>query len=555
MIRKQLVAGLVLLFSMSLAFAAEGSSHAGWISVLPPLAAIAIALVFRQIIPALFVALWIGAWALHDLSFSGIWVGLLDTIQIYVVGAIADTDHVSIIVFSMMIGGMVGIISRNGGMQGIVNYLVRWANNARRASISTGLMGLAIFFDDYANTLVVGNTMRPVTDRLRVSREKLAYIVDSTAAPVACLAFITTWIGYEIGLIDEAMKSIGADLDPYAVFLSSVPYSFYPIMAIAFVFFNAFLRKDFGPMYQAEVKMIQQGKTADEAVESNDMVSEEIIQPIEGKPQRAINALIPIIVLIGGVIIGIYATGYKEGSNLREIVSDANSYKALLWGSLLSVLTAVFLSVIQGIMSLKEATDAWFKGARSLLMAMLILVLAWSLSKVTDGLGTANYLVSLLGDSLNPGVVPTLVFLLAAATAFSTGSSWATMAILMPLVIPLTWAVIGGQDASTTQMHIVYSAVSAVLAGSVWGDHCSPISDTTILSSMASGCDHIEHVRTQLPYALLVGLVALGVGTLPAGFGVPWWICLIAGLGILFGILRIAGQSLPDAQQPQTEQN
>jgi Na+/H+ antiporter NhaC len=259
----------------------------------------------------------------------------------------------------------------------------------------------------------------------------------------------------------------------------------------------------------------------------------------EGRPVRAINALVPLSVLIFGVIFGLYATG--TGDSIRDIIGTADSNTALMWASLLGTVAAVVLTIGQRILTLTEIVDAWYAGLKQMLFAMIILVLAWSLAAVSGGLQTAGYLVSILGDSLVPGLLPSLVFVLAGATAFATGSSWATMGILMPLVVPLVWAVLsvaGAQD----QLHILYSSVSCVLAGAVLGDHCSPISDTTILSSMASGCDHIEHVRTQLPYALMVGAVAIVMGTLPSGFGMPWWLGMLAGAATICAVARYIGK-------------
>ena len=524
----------------------------GWLSILPPLLAIAIALVFKRVIPALFLGIWIGAWTAVGGVF-GWWPGLLSAFQVYILGALANTDHAAIILFSLMIGGMVGIISKNGGTQGVVNLIIRWASTARKGQLATGALGLAIFFDDYANTLVVGNTMRPVTDRLRISREKLAYIVDSTAAPVACLAFVTTWIGYEVGLIGTAVAQIdGFNESAYGVFLSSIPYSFYPMFAIFFVFAIANSRRDFGPMLQAEVRARTTGQVLGPGAKVDEAAVEgKELAPKEGKPERAINAILPVAVLVFAVLGSLYVTGAEaagSGAGLRDIIGEADSYKALMWASLLGVLVAAVLSIGQRILTLDETIDAWYAGLKSMLIAMIILVLAWALSSITDVLHTADFLIQYLGDWLVPGVVPTLVFLLAAATAFATGSSWGTMGILMPLVLPLAWAVLQADGLHTEEEYyrIIYSSASAVLAGSVWGDHCSPISDTTILSSMASGCDHIEHVRTQLPYAFSVGVVAILVGTLPTGFGFPWWLSLIIGLAILSAGIRFFGKKLDD---------
>lgn len=521
-----------------------------WVSITPPLLAIALALAFRQVIPALFLGVWLGAWAVNDFSLAGLWTGLLESFQVYLLGAFADSDHAAVILFSLMIGGMVGIISRNGGMHGVVNHIVRWADDTRRACLATASMGLAVFFDDYANTLVVGNTMRPVTDSLNVSRAKLAYIVDSTAAPVACLFLVTTWIGYEVGLIGDALSYL-PDLDgeAYLVFLSTIPYSFYPIFAVVFVFMVSWSGRDFGPMYAAERHAREHGVSGVE-VSNNAMAEDcEPIEPVDEAPQRAINAVIPLLVLVGSVIAGLYVTGSAaaEGENpgLRDIIGAADSYKALMWGSLLGMTTAAALTLVQRVMTLEEVVGAWYKGMRSMIYAMIILLLAWSLGSITETLSTADFLVDALGDSLPVGLLPFVVFLLAAGTAFATGSSWGSMGILVPLVIPLTWAIMKSSGHSGPEdMHLLYSAIACVLAGSVWGDHCSPISDTTILSSMASGCDHIEHVRTQLPYALLVGGVALAAGTIPVAYGMPWWLALPVGIGLLYLALRTFGKTV-----------
>jgi Na+/H+ antiporter NhaC len=522
---------------------AEASTHFGWVSVLPPLLAVTLALWLRQIIPALFIGIWIGAWALNGFTPSGLGLGLLESFQIYIVNALADSDNASVILFSAMIGGMVGLITRNGGLAGVVEKIVDFADSVRRASIATVALGLTIFFDDYANTLVVGNTMRPITDRHRISREKLAYLVDSTAAPIACLALVTTWIGYQVGLIRSALEDIPElELNAYFVFLNAIPYSFYPLFALVLVCSVVWTGRDFGPMWTAEQRARNTGKVAPE-VSSKGIIEEDGSQlaPPEDRPHRAANALIPIVVLVATVVVGLYWSG--EGDNLRDIIGSADPYKSLLWGSLLGVLTAALLTLSQGILDLAETTTAWFIGVRSMLLAIVILILAWGLSEITTALGTAEYLSQLVGDHLHPGWLPALVFVLAAFTAFATGSSWGTMAILVPLMLPLTWTLMQSSDMMAMEhLSIIYAVVAAILGGAVWGDHCSPISDTTILSSMASQCDHVEHVRTQLPYALFAGVVALFFGAIPAGFGVPFWLLLPLGAVALIIGHRILGK-------------
>lgn len=521
----------------------------GWVSIMPPVLAIFVALALRNVIPALLIGIWLGATALKSFAPAGIFAGLLDSFQVYVTAALANADHAAIILFSLMIGGMVGIITRNGGMTSIVKMMVSRAKTAVAGQVSVWMMGVMIFFDDYSNTLVVGNTARPLTDHLKISREKLAYIVDSTAAPVVCIALITTWIGYEVGLIGDAIAEIPELTAPaYAIFLHSIPYSFYPILAVLFVLFVASSGRDFGPMLRAE-KRARLGQVSPLSANDTPAMQGDNLEPKENIPYRAFNAFVPLIVLIVALLAGLYVTG--EGETLTDIIGTADAYKAMMWASLLGALTAAVLTVGQGILTAHETVDAWYGGVRAMLFAMIVLVLAWALAAVTADLNTADYLVSILADSLPVALVPAAVFLLSAVTAFTTGTSWGTMGILMPLVIPLAWAVmtVNGM-AGPEHMHILYSTIACNLAGAVWGDHCSPISDTTVLSSMASGCDHIEHVRTQLPYAVLVGTVALAVGTIPGGYGMPAWVSILVGAALLFLFLRLVGRHAPSGRTP-----
>ncbi|MDH3747914.1 MAG: Na+/H+ antiporter NhaC family protein [Gammaproteobacteria bacterium] len=515
----------------------------GWVSVLPAVMAITIALIFRNVIPALLLGLWFGAMALQSFTGIGALRGLLDSFQVFVAQAVADDDHASIILFTMMIGGMVGIITRNGGMASVVRMIVSRAKTAIGGQVAVWLMGLMIFFDDYSNTLVVGNTARSLTDHLKISREKLAYIVDSTAAPVACIALITTWIGYQLGLVSDALQTVDglAEVKAYSVFLHSIPYSFYAIFAIAFVLIVSVTGKDFGPMYKAEVRA-RSGQVKPEVGDALPALEGDDLEAKDNIPLRAVNAFVPIIALIIGLAVSLWATG--EGDTLTEVLGSADPYKSMMYSSFFGVLVAATITIGQRILSVHETVDAWYGGVRATLFGMIILVLAWSLADVTANLNTADYLVTVLADSLPVALVPASVFILAAITAFTTGTSWGTMGILMPLVIPLTWAVMsvnGMADASG--MHILYSSVSCCLVGAVWGDHCSPISDTTVLSSVASGCNHIEHVRTQLPYALIVGAVALLVGTIPGGYGLSPLISLVVGLAILIVVHRLIGKT------------
>jgi Na+/H+ antiporter NhaC len=530
-----------------------------WLSVLPPLLAILMALLLKEVFTALFSGVLIGA----TITFfyrgqhliEALFNGFFAVIDSYVIPSITDESHLSIIIFSMLIGGMVGVITKNGGMKGVVNYLSGFAGNARSGQLVTWLLGILLFFDDYANTLVVGNTMRPVTDRLRISREKLAYIVDSTAAPIASIAFVTTWIGAELSYIQDGIKTLSLDESPYDVFLNSLQYAFYPILAIVFVFLIIWKRRDFGLMHKFELAA-RTGTSINEQTNNNREPTSKNSEPEAGIKTRWYNAVVPVLILIFGTIAGLIITGSRVSpwvedisliDNLAGIIGNADSFKALLWSSLAGAITAIFLSVFQKILTLAQSIDALVEGFKTMMTAVLILALAWSVALITEQLRTAEFIsITMIELQFSPNFIPALTFILAALVAFSTGSSWGTMAILYPLILPASWLI--GQNAGLdydTSLVIFHNVVSAVLAGAVLGDHCSPISDTTILSSLASSCNHINHVKTQMPYTLTVGAVAVVFGTVPAAFGVPSLILFPFSIMILYLIVRYLGKKLP----------
>lgn len=516
----------------------------GWISILPPIIAILLAFASRAVIPSLFAAIWFGVWSLSHFSIMDLIPSLLNSFYVYILNTMIDRDHAILILFTLMLGGMVGIIYRNGGMHGIIKHLIKKADTPRKGQIAIWLFGIIIFFDDYSNTLIVGNTSRLLCDKLKISRQKLAYLVDSTSAPVATIAVITTWIGFQVGIIADALPGLeGLDESAYMLFIHSIPYSFYPFLAIVMVGLIVTSGKDFGPMVEAEERAragIKYAPNMDNLEADAGADADELFVK-QNVNYKARNAVIPIAVLVFSMLYFIFTSG--EGDTLKDILGSSDTFGALMHSTLLSALTAAALSVGQRILNLNEILDAWFSGLKFMLMGLMVLLLAWALADISKDLGTADFIVSTLGDSISMPILPSIVFLIAAATAFGSGSSWGVMAILMPLVIPLTWAIMGNNGGATPEnMHILYSTIACVLTGSVWADHCSPISDTTILTSMASGCELMDHVRTQMPYAVSAGAAALLLGTLPAGFGAPWWVLLLLGIGSQVIVVKIFGR-------------
>jgi len=360
-----------------------------------------------------------------------------------------------------------------------------------------------------------------------MSREKLAFFVDSTAAPVASIAIISTWIGFEVGVLNDVFASRGMAMDGYSAFIFSIPFLFYPVFTLIFGFLLAMTGRDFGSMHKAEQVAATRDRADDPSATSS--VPEARIAP----PSSPWMAFIPILAVIVVTLWGIFHTGFKGNWSLREIFSGSDSFSALIWGSAAGCFVAGALSVATRRLTVSATLEHWVEGVKSMMMAVIILCLAWSLSSICSDLHTADFILSLVSTRVPPWMIPLLTFLVAAAMSFATGTSWGTMAITYPLLVPV---VIGTP--------FLYPTIAAVLSGAVFGDHCSPISDTTIMSSMASGCDHVAHVRTQIPYALTTGGVSLFLGYLLMEFRIPVWILYPLGGVALWAILRFVGKPI-----------
>ncbi len=522
----------------------------GILTILPPIIAILFALVFKEVVVSLTIGIWLGALFILDYSpFKA----MLAVVDYFAVEVLTDRDHISIVVFTLFLGGLVGVATRSGGVKGIVQRISKFANSAKRGQLATWIIGLLVFFDDYANCLIVGNTMRPITDRLRISREKLSYIVDATAAPVSSIALISTWIGFEVGLIGDGMTKYGIAGDPYLVFLQTIPYRFYPIFSIIMILLVISLDRDLGAMYHCEKRAREKGEVSRPGSTPIVDTESESLHPKGGAKIRWQNAAIPLVFLVVGTFVGLYINGYRnltqsapslvETASINEILAYADSFKVLLWTSFIGTIIAISLAVSQKILSLKESLNSMIGGMRAMMMAMIILVLAWSIGAVCKELETANYIVLMCSDILTPAFLPALTFIMAALISFATGSSWATMAILIPIIIPIAHQVGMTQAAGAEgAMHTLVTSLSSILAGAVFGDHCSPISDTTIMSSMSAGIDHIDHVRTQLPYALTAALIGIVAGDIPSGFGTNPWLSLVSGTVLLYLVVRFLGK-------------
>ncbi|MEZ5976101.1 MAG: Na+/H+ antiporter NhaC family protein, partial [Planctomycetota bacterium] len=481
----------------------------GPLSLLPPLIAILLAILLRRPVLSLICGVIGGAWVVYGLAGGGLGSGVLHgtpaVFTNYLWGVLKDEVKYEIVAFIVAMLSMVGIMTRAGGIQGLMDQIARIAGNTKRTRIATYLMGLAVFFDDYANTILVGATMRPLSDHFKVAREKLAYIVDSTAAPVAGLSLFSTWIAFEVSTFQSALPDAGlTSAEGYSIFLQTLPFRFYCLFTLVLVALVVFLGRDFGPMLSAERRaqtglLLRDGARPMVGKAATELEMEAGIVP------RAHVALIPLGLFVGVTLISILVMGGAFTSDRlssfqgwTQILYDGSGSKPLMYGALAGLIAVTLLAVRAGLRS-----GIWTAAASSLMamgVAIAILYLAWMLAKVCEDLGTSSYLSVQLGDSLPPLLLPTILFLLSALIAFSTGSSWSTMVILLPLVVGLAYRLGTGTELGGHLLMVM--SIGAVLEGSIFGDHCSPISDTTVMSSIASASDHIDHVRTQLPYAL-----------------------------------------------------
>ena len=544
-------------------------------TLIPPLLALLLAFLTRNVILSLFLGVLSGTWmvALVSGDLLGSITGAFFNSTDYFIGTLADRWDAGIIMQVLVIGALIALITRMGGMRAIADLVVKVAKGPRSAQITMWISSWVIFFDDYANALIIGPIMRPLCDKYRISREKLAYIVDSTAAPVAGIMLISTWIGTELVNINEGLAIAGVTgVTAYGIFIDTIPYRFYNIMALFFVFATAFLLRDFGPMLKAEIRARTTGETINpgsEVMETEKVIDEEKEEIKENygilktskkvTPPNIWNALIPVGVLIISAVVLFYTNGAAavgaealEGLSffeaVREAYSNSDASIVLFQAGLLACIVAIIMGFFEKIFTLKDGIETWAHGMKSMLFVCIVLILAWSIGSVIGDLGTAHFLVSNLSDVLPQFIVPALIFIIAAVVSFATGTAYGTMAILLPLCIPLAAAIVGitGMEITSSGDAYVYILMcsSAVLTGAIFGDHSSPISDTSILSSMGAGCSLLDHVITQIVYAVTVGVVVIA-GYILVGLGLNVWITLLVMAAILVLILLFVGKKVP----------
>ena len=489
-------------------------------ALLPPLIAIILALITKEVYSSLMIGIIAGG--LLYAQFNPV-VAMEHVFSDGMIGQLSDSWNVGILIFLVVLGSIVMLMNRAGGSAAFGRWASMHVKTRLGAQLATIALGVLIFIDDYFNCLTVGSVMKPVTDKNKISREKLAYLIDATAAPVCIIAPISSWAAAVTGFVEGT--------NGLALFIRAIPYNLYAFLTIAMMLVLSIGRFDYGPMKKAE-KEPGNNKQKDDKAQKGTEEKQEFKISDKGK---VIHLILPIVTLIFCCVMGmIYTGGFFEGESFVNAFANSDASVGLVYGSMAALFITVIFYTISGVLSFRECMEAIPEGFKSMVPPILILTLAWTLKSMTDSLGAGDYVAGLVQGLAENGMVmsflPAFVFVVGAFLSFATGTSWGTFGLLIPIVVSAF-----GSDPNNELMII---AISACMAGSVCGDHCSPISDTTIMASAGAGCVHIKHVSTQLPYALTVAAVSL-VGYIIAGFIRNWLIALPLSLIMMIGVLLV----------------
>jgi len=509
------VLSLCFLLMPAIAFAAEEaapelpSMYATFWALVPPVVAIVLALITKEVYSSLFVGILVGGLFVSDFSFEGTITHIFNN---GFAAVLSDSYNVGILIFLVVLGAMVSLMNRAGGSAAFGHFAKEKIKSRAGAQLATVALGVLIFIDDYFNCLTVGSVMKPVTDEHKISRAKLAYLIDATAAPVCIIAPISSWAAAVSGFVEGE--------DGFSIFIRAIPYNYYALLTIVMMIAIILLNINYGPMRTHEANALKGDLfTSGKAAASNEKI------PVNSKG-KVIDLVIPIITLIVCCVIGmIYTGGFFEGEGFVAAFSNSDASVGLALGSICAMLITIIIYLIRRVLSFKECMECLPDGFKAMVPAILILTFAWTLKAMTDSLGAAKFVAAAMEQSAGAlmNFLPAIIFLVGCFLAFSTGTSWGTFGILIPIVV----AVFAN---SNPQLMII--SISACMAGAVCGDHCSPISDTTIMASAGAQCDHVNHVSTQLPYALTAGAVSF-LTYLVAGFAQNPWVPLPVGILLL----------------------
>ena len=531
-----------------------GRSLGIW-SLLPPVFAVALAFLTGDVILSLLAGVIVGEAMLSAIAGEGAFYGTFHRAVVDIIETSADYENVRVLLLCVAVGGMEGVIRYTGGFETTAKVLAKRLRSPKKVNLISQLFCFLFFFDDYANALISGPVLKPVTDKAGVSREKLSYIVDSTAAPLAGIAVISSWVAVEVSVIQEGLEVVGSNASAFSIFLGSIPYCFYCIFALVFVLLLTLMGREYGPMLDAE-RRARAGQPLKQGTHVVRVRSEELREgPSKDKAwPRILLAFGSIALMLCFALVSFYITGKTEAiaqglisadapfrfADLSTIIGCADTIQLVMEAAIFAGIIALLGGMFFHLFSLTDGILAWIEGASSLMSTIVVLVLAWTLAGTVDQLGTVYYVVDLIKSGVPQFFVPTLIFVTCCVVSFAAGS-YGCMFMVMPIAVPIV-AAVGGIAENPAADPFMLSCVAGVLSGAIFGDHCSPMTDCTILAALGAGCETMDHVRTQMPYALTVALTSMVFGTLLTSFGVSPFIGLALGILFMAAVIRIIGK-------------
>lgn len=491
----------------------------GFWAVVPPLLTIALAIITKEVLLSLFVGVYTGCLIIVG---GNPLTGMEKMVEI-ILAKLTLPWNMQVLIIVVLLGGMIGLLTRSGGSTAFGNLLGRKIKTKKGAQGATWLIGIIIFFDDYFNALTNGAIMRPISDKFGISREKLSYIIDSTAVGICLVVPLSSWVAFICSLIGDSFATAGVEQDSFKAFLLCIPFNYYAWLSLIMVIVVVYLGLDFGPMAKAEKRTRETGALCDKTF-SGGGADEDDFSSIEQQKGHAIDLLAPIILLIvSALTFMLYTGGFFTSFSVLDAVNNMDGMLALTYAVSVSVIFSIIFYAVRRLSKVSDSIAAFVIGTKSMLFVVILLAFAWSIGGVGEELDTAGYVASLFVGNVPPFLIAFILFIFACAMTFSTGASWGTYAIMIPLAVPLAFAM----DIS------VYACIAAVIGGGGFGNHCSPLADTAILSSAAANIRHTDHIKTQIPYSVTCAVVAC-VGFLISGFMDNWFVPMIAVIVLFF---------------------
>ena len=515
----------------------------GFLAVVPPLLTIVLAIITKEVLMSLFIGVFTGCMILASwnpinamVKMIDLFIGTYDEAGVLTPGAVTNPWNMQVLMIIILLGGLIGLMTRSGGSAAFGALLGSKIKTRKGAQGTTWLIGMLIFFDDYFNALTNGAIMRPISDRYGVSREKLSYILDSTAVGICLIVPLSSWVAFICSLIADSYAQAGITGDPFKVFLTAIPYNYYAWLSLSMVLVVVYFNLDFGPMAKAEKRTKETGRLCDKTFSGGGADDDDYstIEQANGKP---VDLLAPILLLIAcSLIFMLFTGGFFETFDLMDAVNNMNGMLAITYAFSIAVVFAIIFYKIRGLSKVTESIGAFITGTKAIIYVLLLLAFAWAIGGVGTELDTAGYMVQIFQGNVPAFLTPVFIFIIACVMTFSTGATWGTYAIMIPLAVPLGVAM----DVSTL------ACITAVIGGGGFGNHCSPLADTAILSSAAANIRHIDHIKTQIPYSCTCAGVAC-VGYIISGFVDNWFIPMLVVFGlfvvVVFILNKIFGES------------